>query len=479
MLIPVVLAGGVGSRLWPISRAALPKQFISFPQQQQSLFQNTLSRLRGVEDLDSALVVCNEEHRFLVAEQLRAIGIEKHTIVLEPIGRNTAPAVAMAALDVASKDKEGILLVLPADHIIADTAAFHAAIGRGMQMAAAGKLVTFGIVPDAPETGYGYIEKGALVDESTGQSAYSVAGFIEKPALEVARACIASKQYLWNSGMFMFKAADYLAELEVHAEDIFQACKLAHQAVIKDPDFNRIPLDQFSRCRSESIDYAVMEKTSRACVIPLDAQWNDLGAWDAVWDTNEKDENNNVCSGDVLLTKVTNSYIQAESRLVAAVGIDNAVIVETADAVLVADQANAQSVKDIVDKLVQTRRQESQTHSLVYRPWGSYQSLAIGVGYQVKHIVVNPGASLSLQMHHRRAEHWTVIKGLATVECDDKEFNLAPNESTFIPLQSKHRLTNNGDELVELIEVQVGDYLGEDDIVRFEDVYGRVENSRA
>lgn len=474
MLIPVVLAGGVGSRLWPISRAALPKQFIRFPQQQHSLFQNTLSRLQGVVNLAPAIVVCNEDHRFLVAEQLRALGSDEHRILLEPLGRNTAPAVAMAALAIINNDADGILLVLPADHVIENTAALHGAISRGRRLAETGKLVTFGIVPNCPETGYGYIEKGPAIEIAEARPAYTVAGFIEKPAQQLAEACVASDNYLWNSGMFMFRAKDYLAELKIHAEDIFEACSEAHQAISRDQDFDRIPEQLFSRCRSESIDYAVMEKTSQAAVIPLDANWNDLGAWDALWSTREKDADKNVCSGDVLLSKVKNSYIQAESRLVAAVGMDNVVIVETADAVLVADQANAQSVKEIVQQLELAKRSESLTHTLVYRPWGSYRSLAVGNGYQVKHIVVKPGAALSLQLHHHRAEHWTVIKGLATVQCDDKEFSLAPNESTFIPLESKHRLTNNSEELVELIEVQVGEYLGEDDIERFADVYGRI-----
>lgn len=472
MIIPVVLAGGVGSRLWPISRALLPKQFIHFPQQPASLFQNTLSRLEGLAGLGDPLVVCNADHRFLVAEQLRTLGKSGSTIMLEPVGRNTAPAVAMAALSAQLISEEAVILILPADHVIQNIEAFHRAIGEGEKLARQEKLVTFGIVPDAPETGYGYIQKGELLDDDT---AYRVARFVEKPDRATAEDYLSSGDYLWNSGMFMFTASRYLEELKHYAGDISASCLEAFTGLQQNGDFQQIPEAVFSACRSDSIDYAVMEKTDSAAVIPLNANWNDLGAWDAIWDIEDKDSDGNVTSGDVLTSGVSNSYIQAGSRLVAAVGMENAVIVETADAVLVAEKSKVQSVKHIVEQLEASKRTESINHNLVFRPWGSYESLAMAEGYQVKHIVVKPGASLSLQMHHHRAEHWTVIKGSGLITCDDKEFLLHANESTFIPLGSKHRLTNPGDEPVELIEVQLGDYLGEDDIVRFEDVYGRVE----
>lgn len=473
MLVPVVLAGGVGSRLWPVSRALLPKQFIDFPHSDGSLFQNTLSRLDGLKDIGKPMVVCNADHRFLVAEQLRQLQKEDGTILLEPIGRNTAPAVALAALSAQSNGEDPVLLILPADHVFQNLDALHNAINEGVGLATAGKLVTFGIVPDVPETGYGYIERGP---ELSGANGFEVARFVEKPDAKTAEAYLASGDYFWNSGMFMFTASTYLAELEKQAADIFASCQQAFASIEKGEDFLTVSADIFSKCRSDSIDYAVMEKTASAAVIPLDAGWNDLGAWDALWDVQEKDASGNVTSGDVLTVETSNSYIQAQSRLVAAVGMNDAVIVETADAILVANRTSVQSVKKIVEQLESKERQESVNHTLVYRPWGSYESLAMAQGYQVKHIVVNPGAQLSLQMHHHRAEHWTVIKGAGLITCDDKEFILHPNESTFIPLGSKHRLTNPGETPVEIIEVQVGDYLGEDDIVRFEDIYGRVDN---
>lgn len=471
MLIPVVMAGGVGSRLWPVSRALLPKQFVSFPGQSGSLFQNTVSRVEGLENVGPSLVICNAEHRFLVAEQLRQLPVGDTTILLEPMGRNTAPAIAMAALIAQQHDPAARLLVLPADHVIRDTAAFHSAVLQGHDLAASGKLVTFGIVPGSPETGYGYIEQGEVLSDA---GAREVARFVEKPDLATAQSYVASGKYLWNSGMFMFDAARYLEELQLYAPDILASCRAAFAALEVGPDFHSIPAGLFEQCRSESIDYAVMEKTTAAAVIPLDGGWSDLGAWDALWEMQAKDNAGNVTSGDVLLEDVANSYIQAESRLVAAVGLQEMVVIETADAVLVAHKDKVQSVKQIVAQLQARARSESINHALVRRPWGSYESLATGGGYQVKHIIVLPGAALSLQSHQQRAEHWTVIRGTPLVLCGDREFELRVNESTFIPLGSKHRLTNPGSEPVELIEVQLGEYLGEDDIERFEDRYGRV-----
>lgn len=471
MLIPVVLAGGVGSRLWPVSRSMLPKQFINFPNLHGSLFQNTLSRLDGLNDISEPLVVCNADHRFLVAEQLRQLQKIHNTILLEPKGRNTAPAVALAALSAQQNSADPVLLVLPADHIIQNQVALHEAINTGMRLARENQLVTFGIVPGTPETGYGYIKMGEALGEA---SAFKVDRFVEKPDRTTAESYLADGKYLWNSGMFMFTAANYLQELKRYAPDIFETCHEAYAELERGEDFQLIPEAVFAACRSDSIDYAVMEKTESAVVIPLDAGWSDLGAWDAIWDIQEKDGAGNAVSGDVITEDVTGSYIQAQSRLVAVAGIENAIIVETADAVLVADKSKVQLVKQLVEQLDNLNRDEVVNHRLVNRPWGYYESLEIRQGYQLKRIVVSPGASLSLQMHKQRAEHWTVISGVALVTCDDREFVLNPNESTFIPLGSKHRLTNNGSEAVEIIELQVGDYLGEDDIVRFEDMYDRV-----
>ena len=472
MLLPVVIAGGIGSRLWPVSRTLLPKQFIHFQQFGGSLFQNTLNRLNGIEDISQPLVVCNEEHRFLVAEQLRTLGELDSKILLEPFGKDTAPAVAMAALCAIQENPDALLLVLPADHIINDIDCFQSAISEAKKLAKENKLVTFGIVPDGPEVGYGYIEKGSQVEGADG---FNVARFVEKPDLAAAISYLEARTYFWNSGMFMFSAQLFLSELEVYAKDIYEVCAESFAGIIKDNDFMRIPESTFSACRSDSIDYAVMEKTANAAMIPLDAGWNDLGAWEALWKVGNKDASGNVISGDVLLNQVNNSYIQAESRLVAAVGVEDMVIIETADAVLVSNKKSAQTVKQIVEQLEAKKRVESVSHTKVFRPWGSYESLMNTDGYQVKHIIVNPGESLSLQMHHRRAEHWTVIKGKGVITCDGKEISLGVNENIFIPLGSKHRLANPFSESVEIIEVQVGDYLGEDDIVRFEDQYGRLE----
>ncbi|MBF0266797.1 MAG: mannose-1-phosphate guanylyltransferase/mannose-6-phosphate isomerase, partial [Gammaproteobacteria bacterium] len=410
-IVPIVLSGGTGSRLWPLSRELNPKQFQKLISD-QSMLQETLSRLKGVADLDTSVVVCNEAHRFLVAEQLRNMGIENASIILEPKGRNTAPAIAVAALDLLSHNNcDPIMLILPADHVISDISQFHQAIGIGCELASEGKLVTFGIVPNRPETGYGYIRQGKSITENS----YQVAAFVEKPDSNVAQSYLDSGDYLWNSGMFMFRCSSFLSELESLQNDIYAHTKAAIDKAKKDNDFIRLDKDSFLASPSDSIDYAVMEKTEHAVVIPLDAGWSDVGAWDSLWDVSIKDEQGNFLSGDILTEQVSNTYIHADEKLVAAVGIDNCVIVETADAVLVADKSHAQSVKQIVEKLKEQKREEVLLHQQVFRPWGSYETLVEQLRFKVKRIIVTPGSSLSLQMHHHRAEHWVVVHGTAKV----------------------------------------------------------------
>jgi len=477
MLVPVVLAGGVGARLWPSSRALLPKQFIQFPQQQDSLFQSTISRLAGLKEIGDVLVVCNEDHRFLAAEQLRQLGKDRSTILLEPVGRNTAPAVALAALFAQQDSVDPILLVLPSDHIILNKPAFHRAITEGVELARQEMLVAFGIVPDSPETSFGYIKKGArlnLADRSEKSNVFAVNRFVEKPNKATAESYIASGKYFWNSGMFMFTASSYLQELKLYGNDIFESCRATYANFEKGDEFQSIPEADFSDCRSDSIDYAVMEKTKRAAVIGLEAGWSDLGAWDAIWDLQEKDRHRNVVSGDVLTTETKGSYIQSEYRLVAAVGIEDTVIIETADAILVAHKRHVQSVKQIVEQLESQNREERISHQVVKKPWGSYESVKSGQGWQVKHIIVNPGVALSLHMHKQCSKHWIVIKGEGVITYGDKELKLQASESTFIPLGSKHRLSNSSKQPVEIIEVQIGDCLGEGDLMKFEDKYCRV-----
>ena len=470
MLIPVVLAGGAGTRLWPLSRAALPKQFVSFPEREHTLFQETLLRLgeRGT----APIIVCNERHRFLAAEQLRSADIAGSRILLEPAPRNTAPAAALAALEATATDPDAVLLILPSDHAITRPERLLAAIGEAEMLAKDGYLMTFGIVPDAPATGYGYMAAGEKLARST---ARKLDRFVEKPDAATAEAYLASGDYLWNSGMFLFGAAAYLAELKRHAPDIFAVCRQAHEQIERGADFRRFSGDAFAECRALSIDYSVMEHTDRGAVLPLDAGWSDLGAWDAVRNLAQHDEQGNSLSGDVIGRDLRDTHIQAGSRLVAALGLRDLLVVDTADALLVADRGRAQEVGEIVRELRQQARSETEHHRLVNRPWGSFESLATGSGFQVKHLVVNPGAALSLQKHARRTEHWTVVRGQGIVTCDDREFTLGVNESTVIPLGSKHRLRNDGTEPVEVIEVQLGDYLGEDDIVRYEDLYDRVK----
>ena len=468
MIIPVILSGGSGVRLWPLSRAMYPKQLLPLFGQ-YTMFQDTVQRVSAVAETGPLICVCNDEHRFLVAEQLRQIDAEG-AIILEPFGRNTAPAAAIAALTITGSHPGALMLLLPADHVILDRQAFAASIESARSAAESGSLVTFGIVPCAPETRYGYIR---AVAGSAG-AARPVAEFVEKPSLERAESYVASGDYFWNSGMFLFKPEVYLAELEANLPEMLAACRNALEKARRDLDFLRLDPETFAACPSDSIDYAVMEKTSNAVVVPMRAGWNDVGAWSALWSVHERDEEGNVKRGDVLTHGVRNSYIHATSRLVAAVGLDDHVIVETADAVLVASKDRVQEVKAIVEQLRLQKRQEPMIHRRVYRPWGSYETVDEGEHFKVKRITVKPGAALSLQMHHHRAEHWIVVTGSAVVTLDERQVELAENESIYIPVEARHRLENRGQEPLELIEVQSGEYLGEDDIVRFEDHYGRL-----
>ncbi len=466
-VIPVILCGGAGTRLWPLSRELYPKQLLSLIGD-RSLLQNTITRCSSHPDVAEPVLVCNEAHRFLVAEQLREIGLSNATILLEPEGRNTAPAVAIAAHEVLKDNKDAILVVLPSDHVIQKTSVFLEALTQAVDCALEDHLVTFGIVPDRAETGYGYIKRGA---EAGG--AYRVERFVEKPNKETATGFFHSDDYYWNSGMFVFKASAYLNELSQHQPDICDATKKASEQVERDLDFTRVNEEAFKSSPSDSIDYAVMEHTLKAVVVPLDAAWSDIGSWDALYKVLDKDDDENCLIGDVIVSNVKDSLVLAEHRLVSLIGLNNVVVVETADAVMVASQAHSQDVKTIVNKLKRDEREERTTHRKVYRPWGYYESVDSGPGFQVKRIGVNPGASLSLQLHHKRAEHWIVVSGVATITRGDEVFDLNANESTYIPIETQHRLQNKTDTPVEIIEVQSGTYLGEDDIVRLEDVYGR------
>lgn len=472
MILPVIMAGGSGSRLWPLSRELMPKQFLKLDGE-LTMLQATVMRLQGLT-AEAALVICNEDHRFVAAEQLRQIHQLNHNIILEPAGRNTAPAIALAALTARKKGQDPLLLVLAADHVIADVPAFQQAVVTATEFAKADQLVTFGIVPSAPETGYGYIKRG---QSKTLQSAaaYQVSEFVEKPKLEVALAYLQSGEYYWNSGMFLFKASTFLAELKQYRPDIYASCELAMAEVDPDLDFIRINQQAFLACPAESIDYAVMEKTDSAVVVPLDARWSDVGSWSSLWDISEKNAQGNVHKGDVLSVDSADNYVFAETGLVATVGLQNIVVVQTKDAVLVAAKDKVQDVKSIVQQLKQLGRSEHKIHREVYRPWGKYDSIDQGVRHQVKHITVNPGQKLSVQMHHHRAEHWIVVSGTALVTIDSVDTMLSENQSVYIPLGAVHALENPGKIPLELIEVQSGSYLGEDDIVRFSDRYGRTE----
>jgi mannose-1-phosphate guanylyltransferase len=452
--------------LWPLSRKMYPKQFLSLLHD-ETMLQKTLLRLDGLAHA-APIIVCNDEHRFIVAEQARQIGLEALSIILEPFGRNTAPAIAVAAIHALAQEQDPLLLVLSADHEITDEAAFCDSVNRAGALAEAGKLVTFGIVPTQAATGYGYIRRGAAEGKGFG-----VSEFVEKPDQSTAEEYLESGDYYWNSGMFMFRATTYLAELEKYNPEMVAHCRQAAANMTSDIGFLRLDSDAFGACESDSIDYAVMEKTGLACVVPMDAGWSDIGSWSSLWEQGKKDGAGNSTHGDVMTSDTEGSFVHAESRLVTAVGVRNLVIVETQDAVLVADRSKAQEVKQIVAQLQREQREEENFHRIVYRPWGSFDSVDEGEGYKVKRISVKPGARLSKQMHHHRAEHWVVVRGTARVFRNDEIFDLHENESVFIPLGATHYLENPGDEALDIIEVQSGSYLGEDDIVRFEDLYGR------
>ncbi|WP_227728605.1 mannose-1-phosphate guanylyltransferase/mannose-6-phosphate isomerase [Yersinia proxima] len=470
MLLPVIMAGGTGSRLWPMSRELYPKQFLRL-HGVNSMLQETVNRLEGIS-VREPVVICNEEHRFLVAEQLRQINKLFHNIILEPVGRNTAPAIALAALNAISQGDDPIMLVLAADHIINDCDAFHQAINDAIPFAKKDSLVTFGIVPTGPETGYGYIQRGESTVNDISE-AFKVKRFVEKPNLETAEQYINSGEYYWNSGMFMFRAKRYIQELDKFRPDILDACKAAMKDSDSDKDFITIDKDKFSACPDESIDYAVMEQTSNAVVVPLDAGWSDVGSWSALWDVSNKDKLGNAVTGDTFLHDTQNCYINTDEKLVAAVGVDNLVIVSTKDAVLVVDKSKVQDVKKIVEHLKQTKRSEYRRHRETYRPWGRSDIIVNEQRFNVNRITVKPGGSFSMQMHHHRAEHWIVLSGTAKVTIGDKTFLITENQSTFIPIGSLHMLENPGKIPLELIEVQSGSYLGDDDIIRVKDHYGR------
>ena len=468
---PIILSGGSGTRLWPLSRAAYPKQLLALAGA-KTMLQATIERAAALPGARAPLLICNQDHRFLVREQCIATGITPAAIYLEPAGRNTAPAIALAALHLAATDPAALMMVLPADHVIENTAAFAAAVADAAIAARAGYLVTFGVVPQGPETGYGYIKAGApLPVDSTG---CAVTAFVEKPDQATAQRYLAEGGYTWNSGMFVFTAGRYLEELQAHRPDILAAITLAWQGRLQDLDFCRPDNAAFMACPSDSIDYAVMQKTSHAAVVRAGFDWSDVGSWDSLWQISTKDSAGNAVQGDVFATQTKNCYIRAESRLVAVVGLDDVVVIETADAVLVMQRDKAQEIKRAIEHFNHHGRTEHLQHLRVYRPWGWYEGIDADERFQVKRIMVRPGEKLSLQMHHHRAEHWVVVSGTALVTVDGKEILLTENQSTFIPLGQTHRLANPGKIDLHLIEVQSGSYLGEDDIVRFEDTYGRV-----
>jgi mannose-1-phosphate guanylyltransferase len=466
MITPVILSGGSGTRLWPLSRTHYPKQFLNLVND-TTLFQDTIIRLP--EEVSSPLIVCNEEHRFIVAEQLRQIKSSNNGIILEPVGKNTAPAIAIAAMSLLNEKKDPVLLVLSSDHLIRENKKLHKAIKMSEKIAEKGKMVTLGIKPNKAEVGYGYIE----VDKINEKKYYNIISFTEKPNIDIAKKYLDSSNYYWNSGIFMFKASAYLKELKKYEPEIYSACKKSFITKPKDLDFIRLDNIEFNKCPNKSIDYAVMEKTNNGIVMPFDGSWSDVGSWEALWESKPKDNDNNVIEGDVMLSKVSNSFLYSSDRLVTANDLDNIIIIDTQDALLVSSKKKSQNIKNIVKKLKQNHRNETTNHRKVYRPWGYYDLIDSGLGFQVKRILVNPGAKLSLQKHTKRAEHWVIVKGTAQITCGKKVFQLKENESTYVPKGEIHRLENLYKEPLEIIEIQTGKYLGEDDIIRIEDYYDR------
>ena len=466
MIVPVILSGGSGKRLWPLSRKLYPKQFLSLAND-TTLFQDTIIRLP--EDTSSPLIICNEEHRFIVAEQLRQIKSDNKGIILEPDGKNTAPAIAIAAMSLLNKEEDPTLLVLSADHLIDNHKEFNISIKIANRIAETGRMVALGVQPEKPEPGYGYIE----VDKSKKDQYYNIISFKEKPDLKVAEKYLASGNYYWNSGIFMFKASVYLEQLKKFEPEIYNACKNSSDKVLIDSDFIRIDNNEFIKCPEMSIDYAVMENTKDAVVVPFNGSWSDIGSWEALWDIKTKDSNNNVIDGDVVLDKVSDSFVYSPNRLVSILGLSEIIVIDTQDALLVADKKKSQDIKNIIHKLKINKRSEVDNNRKVYRPWGYFDSIDSGKGFQVKRIFVNPGAKLSLQKHQKRSEHWVVVKGIAQITCGSKTFKLRANQSTYIPKGEVHRLENCEKITLEIIEIQTGNYLGEDDIIRIEDMYQR------
>jgi mannose-1-phosphate guanylyltransferase/mannose-6-phosphate isomerase len=470
-IIPVILSGGSGTRLWPLSRKQHPKQYLSLFSD-KTLLQETILRLNGLDNLLDPIIICNTEHRFLVVDQLQEIGIYKPTIILEPVGRNTAPAVAAAAFQVVKDcSSESILLVLSADHIIQDIPALHNAINIAVEQAKQDKLTTFGVVPNSPNTGYGYIQLSTSISEFT----YQVERFIEKPDLKSAESYLKSGEHLWNSGMFMFKAEVFINELSLYGADIISAVRESSNNAQRDLDFIRLEKESFELSPNDSIDFALMEKSKNVIVVTLDAGWSDIGSWSSLYDVMEKTEDGNVIEGDVFTEKTFNSFINANHHMVATIGVEDLIIIDTPNATLIANRDHSQDIKKILNQLIDSGRQEQNYHRKVFRPWGWYDSIESGLNFQVKRLCINPYAKLSLQLHHKRAEHWVVVKGTASVINGNQSLSLESGQSTYIPVGIQHSLENKTDKLLEVIEVQSGHYLGEDDIVRFEDIYGRIK----
>ena len=472
LLIPIILCGGKGSRLWPLSRESFPKQFISLFDNKNSLLQETEKRILGINNIHDPILICNENHRFIVAEQMREIDVNPNTIILEPYGRNTAPAIAIAAFKAMKLNEESILIILSSDHSIKNLDKFLETVKMGQDFAEKGDLVTFGIVPDSPATGYGYIKSEKEFNNEKIEG-LKICKFIEKPNLKLAKEFIKNKKFTWNSGIFMFKAKNILEEINKYQPEIYSACKESINKSSKDLDFERLDMNAFKKCPNMSIDIAVMEKTSKGIVLPLNAGWSDIGSWRSVWDNSLKDLNGNYSKGKVLIKDSRNNYFRSEDRLIVGLGLEDLIVVETSDAILIANKNKDQKVKDIVNELKDKKFPEGLSHKKVFRPWGNYTSLIESKRWQVKQIYVKPGGKLSLQFHHHRAEHWVVVKGTANVEISGKNQILGENQSVYIPIGAEHRLSNPGKIPLTLIEVQTGSYLGEDDIIRVEDVYGR------